>query len=104
MALELNDPSNPGVFIHRGEKVVVMPMFVQGEDKGTPPTKAEQPAATAETPADPQADATAESPPSAEDEAAPSDVEQDEGPPPPEQAATEEKPKRSRKRKAKTTE
>ncbi|MDP2950076.1 MAG: hypothetical protein Q8P22_11115, partial [Chloroflexota bacterium] len=103
MVLELNDPSNPGTFIHRGEKVVVMPMFVKGDDSGTPPTPAEQPAVTAEAPADPQAEEAAEAPPAAEGEA-PSDVEQDEGSPPPEQSATEGKPKRSRKRKAKTTE
>ncbi|MDP2949234.1 MAG: hypothetical protein Q8P22_06825, partial [Chloroflexota bacterium] len=110
IVLELNEPSNPGVFIHRGEKVVVMPMFISGEDKGTPPTP------------EVQAEATAEPPSAAEDEEMddeearleePStDVKQDEGPPPPEveaemnaqQAATEEKPKRPRKRKAKTTE
>jgi DNA polymerase-3 subunit beta len=90
LVLELNSPSNPGTFVHRGEKVVVMPMAVQW---GEPAKAAEQP----------QPD-TAESPPSAEGEA-PSDVEQDEGPPPPEvEAATQAKPKRSRKRKAKTTE
>ncbi|MDP3063739.1 MAG: hypothetical protein Q8O40_11110, partial [Chloroflexota bacterium] len=111
MVVELNAPSNPGVFIHRGEKVVVMPMFIQGENKGTPPAPGEQAAATAEPTADPQAEATAEPPSVAEDEA-PEGVKPDEGPPPPEvveelhaqQAAAEAKPKRPRKRKAKTTE
>ncbi|MDP2953379.1 MAG: hypothetical protein Q8O76_08710, partial [Chloroflexota bacterium] len=132
MVVELNDPSNPGVFIHRGEKVVLMPMFIRGEGPSNPAGQPEP--STAETPPDPQADATAESPPAAEGEA--SDVEQDEGPPPPEAEAPldldaersrlldqygkgltvpelqrpaeppapEAKPKRSRKRKAKTTE